>query len=139
MYRTKLVLAVMAAADGAVHTPDQLQRMFALIDQDIPSAVGGPHFDFRPSRSGPFDPAVYDILEALESVGLVSSGNEMRWRSYRLTPAGQAQGESLLLELSPRVQDELREISNYARSFSTTRRVPARPTRRSVPVSSSSQ
>jgi hypothetical protein len=112
--------------------------MFALIDQDIPTAVGGPHFDFRPSRSGPFDPAVYDILEALESVELVASRPELRWRSYQLTPTGQAQGESLLLEFAPRVQDELREISHFARSFSTTRRVPAEPTRRSVPVSSSS-
>jgi hypothetical protein len=125
----------MATADGAVHTSDQLQRMFAMIDSDIPSAVGGPHFNFGPSRGGPFDPAVYDVVEALEAADLVASGAEMRWRSYWLTPAGQARGESLLLEFPSRVQDELREISHFARSLGTSRRVTRQRTTRSVTVS----
>ena len=135
MHRTKLVLAVMATADGAMHTSDQLQRMFAMIDSDIPSAVGGPHFDFGPSRGGPFDPAVYDVVESLVAADLVASGAEVRWRSYWLTAAGQARGESLLLEFPPRVRDELREISHFTRSLGTARRVTHQRTGKSVSVS----
>ena len=75
--------------------------MFFLIDENIAAPVGGPHFEFEPHRSGPFDKAVYEVLAELESEGLVETPEERSWKSYRLTYEGQCRGIAALSKLPP--------------------------------------
>ena len=131
MNRQEVVLAAMAASDGSTHHPAELQTMFMLVDQNIADTVGGPHFDFRPSRGAPFDRAVYETVKALEAEGLAESVPEFRWRSYRLTPAGQRRGEELLNDLPEWAREYIRDLPQLARELSLRRRLsshePARP------------
>lgn len=65
MDREDLVLACLAPAKGALHSPVQVQKMFFLIDRNISEDIEGPLFDFHPYDYGPFDKAVYETLEKL--------------------------------------------------------------------------
>ena len=58
MTRKEVVLAALAPAKHAPHSPVQVQKLIFLIDRNIPREVGGPHFDFQPYNYGPFDKAV---------------------------------------------------------------------------------
>lgn len=120
MTRQDFMIAVLAAAEGASHTPVQVQKLFFLLDENVGERVGGRHFAFRPWDYGPFDRAVYDELEQLESAGLVqilrSPGG--RWRTYDLTKMGQEKGEARLRELKPDVAEYIRRLSRWVRSLS---------------------
>lgn len=118
MERRDLVLAVLAASNGARHSPVQVQKLFFLVDQRVASKVGGPHFEFVPYDYGPFDRAVYDELRQLEADGLVEIGTDGRYPSYALTPAGQVAGDTFLNELPPQVVDYIRRLSDFVRSLS---------------------
>lgn len=49
MTRDDIVLAGMAAAGPSTKFDAvQLQKLFFLIDREIPQLIDGPHFDFRP-------------------------------------------------------------------------------------------
>lgn len=80
MTRNDVVLTGMTAAG-----PDtkfdavQLQKLFFLVDREIPSLIGGPHFDFRPHHYGPFDRAVYDALDSLLDSGDASVDASSRY------------------------------------------------------------
>jgi hypothetical protein len=125
MDRREIVLAGMAPANGALHTPVQVQKLFFLIDRNIADLVGGPHFDFRPYNYGPFDRAVYDVLRELWAEGLVDIVPEWTWRSYRLTKAGQEWGETLLSQLPPKAQTYIERVSKFVRGLSFTQLVSA--------------
>lgn len=120
MDRTDLVLAVLAASDGAAHTPVQVQKLFFLIDQKIPTFIGGAKFDFQPFDYGPFDHAVYRELESLSLRGLVEIGrtSDGRMNSYRATSAGLQMGRDRLGELDPVASDFIRRLSNWVRNQS---------------------
>ncbi len=93
-----VVLAGLAASEGATFRPIHVQKLFFLIDQKIPDLIGGPYFTFRPFSYGPFDHAVYRVLERLEGEGAVEIIGD-RWspyRSYRLTEMGQVEGQDIL-------------------------------------------
>jgi uncharacterized protein len=125
MNREELVLACLAPAKGALHSPVQVQKMFFLIDKNIPEDVEGPHFDFHPYDYGPFDKAVYETLEELTQKGLVSMCPERTWMSYRLTSAGQEAGEATLSTFSDRAQGFIIEVSDFVRRLSFTQLVSA--------------
>ncbi len=118
MDRQELVLAVLAAGDGAVHTPVHLQKLFFLLDDRMPDKIGGPRFSFRPYHYGPFDGAVYDEVKSLESKGLVEIARQAdsRIRYCRLTPEGQEQGEPLLGELGAQASSYIRRLSEWVRA-----------------------
>lgn len=120
MRRTDLVLAVMAAAEGAPHSPVQVQKLFFLIDKKIPHHVDGPHFHFRPDDYGPFDPNVYLELEGLADQGLaiIDKLDGVERRTFRLTYIGQRKGEELLATLDPNVCRYIKELSLWVRSVS---------------------
>ena len=114
--RPELVLAAMAPAKGQLHTPVQVQKLFFLIDRNIPTAVGGPHFAFRPYSYGPFDRAVYEELEALAAAGLCEVVKHQTWSSYRLTPLGQEQGTRALASLGEMARSYIQHVSEFVRS-----------------------
>jgi uncharacterized protein YwgA len=118
MDRRNIILAAFAPANGAGHTPVQVQKLLFLIDREIPELVGGPFYDFQPYYYGPFDASLYDELSGLASEGYVEVFPEQTWLSYRLTEAGQKTGEELLNSLSPKAQEFIKTISAFVRSLS---------------------
>ena len=115
-----IVLAALAPALGAAHTPVQVQKLLFLIDREIPEFVGGPIFDFQPYDYGPFDKAVYSVLETLERDGMVEveEAPGLRWRKYRLTEWGQEAGLRVLGSMDSRASNYIKSISTFVRSLS---------------------
>ena len=119
--RQKVVLAALAAERGASFAPVQAQKLFFLIDENIPDELGGRQFDFEPYDYGPFDKAVYQELEALERLGLaqiVHYGPSAGARRYFLTPLGQQIGEEVLASLSGAACDYIIQLSSWVRNLS---------------------
>jgi hypothetical protein len=119
MTRHDYVLAVLAAGNGDVHTPVQVQKLFFLLDRRVPERIGGPRFDFQPDSYGPFDKGVYEDLRALAAEGLVAilspgHGGPL----YRLTPAGLAAGDALLAQFPAATADYIRQLSAWVRKQS---------------------
>lgn len=116
--RTDLVLAALAASDGAPYTPVQVQKLFFLADENIAGFIGGKRFKFKPKDYGPFDSEVYDEIETLCDRGLAET-EELGYaprRRYRLTPAGQQQGRDILgTKMEQAAADYLRELSSWVR------------------------
>jgi uncharacterized protein YwgA len=117
MNRSEIVLAALAASDGALHTPVQVQKLFFLIDKKVAEYIGGPFFNFHPDDYGPFDKMVYVELEQLTeqgSVEIIHNG----MRRFRLTIQGQQHGDTLLSSIGEPVADYLRSLSRWVRSVS---------------------
>ncbi len=98
MDQKSIVLAALSPARGGTFSPVQVQKLLFLIDRNLGQRVEGPHFNFQPYDYGPFDSAVYGALSALAAAGLVEVLDEpgRSWKSYRLSDAGQAEGERIL-------------------------------------------
>lgn len=117
MNRTDFVLAVLSAADGAEHTPVQVQKLFFLLDRKVSHLTGGPHFDFAAYDYGPFDASVYGELRKLGAGGLVSieTVSDSPVRKYRPTEAGLARGRRLLGSLPDGAEGYIRQLSVWVR------------------------
>jgi uncharacterized protein YwgA len=119
MDRKDFVLAILASGGcGVQYSPVQVQKLFFLIDREIPDLVEGPHFNFEPYNYGPFDKAVYDELEGLEDRGYVETTFQQTWRNYRLTADGQEKGEKILTSLDQQAQDYIKRASEFVRRLS---------------------
>jgi len=120
MTREELVITALAASNGAIHTPVQMQKLLFLIDKKIPESFGGPHFHFTPYAYGPFDSQVYGSLDVLANSGLVDVLSEphLRWKKYKLAEMGLEKGKELLSSLHPPIQAYLRELSSFVRGLS---------------------
>lgn len=125
MDQRDIILAGLAPAKGAAHTPVQVQKLFFLLEKNIPEVYGGPLFDFNPYNYGPFDSSVYQILESLESEGLVDINFQNNWKTYTLTVPGQIEAEKIFNELPSTAKEFIREISDFVRSLSFTQLVRA--------------
>lgn len=114
MTRDDIVLAGMAASG-----PDtkfdavQLQKLFFLIDQEIPQLIGGPHFDFRPHHYGPLDRAVYDVLDGLLESSDASVHPSHQYPVYSLTASGVQRGVRSLDEMDDSASRYMRDASNW--------------------------
>jgi len=116
MDRNGIVLTALASAgQNATFTPVQVQKLLFLIDREIPRLVGGPHFNFQPYDFGPFDSAVYDVLDRLTMQGLVSQG-QARYRLYALSPVGYQHGVGLL-NGHPSAAPYIRQAAAWVRSL----------------------
>ena len=119
MTRRDYVLAVMSAGeDLARFSPVQVQKLFFLLDEEIPDRVGGPHFNFQPYDYGPFDKAVYQDLDKMAFHGLVDQTGDGRSRTYMLTSEGLQRGRMALGKLTPGMQSYVAALSNWVRSLS---------------------
>lgn len=118
MDRRSIILAAFAPAEGAGHTPVQVQKLLFLIDKEIPKLVDGPHYNFQPYYYGPFDASLYNELSELAKEGHVEIFPEQTWSSYRLTRKGQNAGEELLKNLRPQAQEFIKRVSAFVRSLS---------------------
>ena len=127
MIRKDYVLAILSTSQGGRYTPVQLQKLFFILDREVPEQIDGPMFDFQPYDYGPFDKAVYGELEQLAIDGLTfRTGNANgRYRSYGTTIAGQREGERLLKAMHLNVQKYSIEVSEFVRSCSFSELVTA--------------
>lgn len=113
-----MILASLAPANGALHTPVQVQKLLFLIDREASTLVGGPYFHFQPYNYGPFDKAVYDGLRQLRDEGLVEMVPDWNWNSYQLTRIGQERGQQLLQSLRLEAQRYIVNASDFVRKLS---------------------
>lgn len=114
MTRDDIVLAGMAAAGpGTKFDAVQLQKLFFLIDREIPQLIGGPHFDFRPHHYGPFDEAVYDVLDGLLESGDASVDTSFLYPRHSLTASGAQRGVRLLEEMHDDASGYMKEASDW--------------------------
>ena len=125
MNQKEIVLTGLAPSNGAFHRPVQVQKLFFLLDKNIAGYVGGPFFNFKPYNYGPFDKAVYDVLEELEAEHLIEIRKANSWREFRLTTQGQIRGAALLNQLPVRVKNYFIEVSEFVRKLSFTQLVSA--------------
>ena len=118
MDKNEVVLAALAAGDGAEHSPVQVQKLLFLIDKAVGTILGGPFFSFTPYHYGPFDAEVYQTLERLELAGDAKvHWYGSRYRTYRLSTTGQQKGADILSALDDSVSDYLRRLSRWVRSL----------------------
>lgn len=118
MERRQYVLAVMSAGDRPEYSPAQLQKLFFLMDREVAAHTGGPYFNFRAYDYGPFDPAVYEEVEALAAMGLALVDKTGFYRVYSLSPAGLEQGRAALSEFTPAGREYAARAANWVRSVS---------------------
>jgi hypothetical protein len=119
MTRQEFMLAVLAAGNGAAHTLVQVQKLFFLLDRNVPGQIGGPWFNFQPHDYGPFDKAVYEDLRALAAKGLVAitsptNGPHIYWP----TPAGLVTGQRLLGQVPKATAGYIHQLSAWVREQS---------------------
>lgn len=122
MKKDDFVLAVLAASNGAIHTPVQVQKLFFLLDKNISNRVGGPFFKFQPDAYGPFDRDVYMTLENLQTNEFVCIQKDSKslYKTYRTSPQGGIMGEKCLSQLDLDVRDYIRDLSAWVRSLTFT-------------------
>ena len=113
MTKCEVVLAALAPAQGKQHSPVQVQKLLFLLDREAPQLVDGSHFNFEPYNYGPFDKAVYQVLDQLDEAELVTIRSGGWQRTYALTPTGQNEGDRLLGELSDSAKDYIRRVSAF--------------------------
>ena len=113
MTKREVVLAVLAPSQGKQHSPVQVQKLLFLLDREASHLVDGPHFNFEPYNYGPFNKAVYQVLDELDEDELVTIRSGGWQRTYALTPIGQNEGDRLLGELLDSTKDYIRRVSAF--------------------------
>lgn len=119
--RSDVVLAAMVPAPRDVwFDPVRAQKLLFLIDMEIPTLVGGPHFNFQPYNYGPFDVDVYLELEALTTDSYVHTDRAWRHLRYKLTEKGVARGTAALASIPDRASRFIERACEWmlAASFS---------------------
>ena len=84
----------MSATNTKTYTPVQIQKLFFILDREIPQQINGPMFQFKPYDYGPFDFEVYNSLDRLIERGLVfrQGDSTQKSRTYGLTHEGREAG-----------------------------------------------
>ncbi|MCP5197335.1 MAG: hypothetical protein H6974_11195 [Gammaproteobacteria bacterium] len=118
MDRPSLVLAALSTGGQHPYSPVQVQKLFFLLDRNLPEEVGAPFFAFEPYNYGPFDRQVYDELERLREQGAVEIDHSGQWRLWRLTLDGLERGHAELAKLPPPLSDFIGQSSEFVRSLS---------------------
>lgn len=119
MERDQIVLAALAAGgENANFTPVQVQKLFFLLDREAAHLVEGPHFNFTPYDYGPFDRAVYDVLDDLARQNLARVQNTGRYRVYALSQAGFQQGAAELTRLPEGARNYIGKVAQWVRQLS---------------------
>ena len=108
-----------AGGPQATYTPTQLQKLFFLLDREIPDKIGGPVFVFVPYDYGPHDRKVYSALDLLRRChqinGVVNDGSS---KSYALTPPGFDRGTVALNGLDTDTIGYIKSVAKWVMAVS---------------------
>lgn len=109
------VLAVLSAGNGKTFLPIQIQKLFFILDREIPDQIGGRRFDFEPYSYGPFDSKIYHVLWSLVDKDMLTRERDAAhpYRQYRLTSPGQKRGEQMLLALDQTAQQYVSNVVEF--------------------------
>ena len=114
--RSDIVLAAMAAGGaGARYDPVRVQKLFFLIDAEIPKYIDGPYFHFKPYHYGPFDKVVYEELDSLAEQGKMNIDTTRRYNQYSLTDSGYERGMAVLSTLPELAANYTEEAAKWVR------------------------
>ena len=114
--RVDIVVAAFAAAGpGVSFDPIRVQKLLFLIDRVVSERIGGPFFDFRPYRYGPFDSAIYGVIEEMVSAHDAQIDTSGPYPRYSLTEAGDARGEVVLASFPAPVTDYFGRAARWIR------------------------
>ena len=114
--RFDIVLAALAAGGaGARYDPVRVQKLFFLIDREIPQYVHGPYFHFEPHHYGPFDEAVYEDLDRLAEQQEVNIDTAEGYNRYSLTESGHARGTVVLAKLPDPTSSYMENTAKWVR------------------------
>jgi uncharacterized protein YwgA len=119
--REQVALVLLSMAEGKTFTPVQIQKALFLADDKAAGAFRpDSRYHFEPYDYGPFDWQVYADVESLERQGLAVINQQpgSRWRTYRASAAGVAEGNRLAGALSEEQNSILRKIADLVRSLS---------------------
>lgn len=114
--RFQIMLAAMAAGGPeARYDPVRVQKLFFLIDREIPQYIDGPYFHFEPYHYGPFDKAVYEDLEEMAERGKISIDTTRRYNQYSLTDSGHERGMTVLTTLPEPAANYMEDAAKWVR------------------------
>ncbi len=114
--RADIVAAAFAAADeGASFDPLRIQKLLFLIDREGSDPIGGPFFDFRPYRYGPFDRAIYGVVDQMLAAGSLWADTSGPYPRYRLSARGRREGEEILASLPKSIADYFGRVARWVR------------------------
>ena len=112
--RRRIIVAGMAAGGpGAAYDAVRLQKLFFLVDREIPRLIGGPHFNYKPYHLGPFDEAVYHEVHGLIESGDVSIATTYACPLSILTDAGATSGARILEQLPEGASQYMRKAAKW--------------------------
>ncbi len=114
--REEIVAAAFAAAGfGASFDPIRVQKLLFLIDRVASAQIGGPFFDFQPYHYGPFDRAVYGVIEAMAEAGDVQIDASEAYHMYSLTRSGHRRGGTTIASFPAPVADYFERAARWVR------------------------
>ena len=114
--REEIVAAAFAAAgSGASFDPIRVQKLLFLIDREVAERIGGPFFHFQPYNYGPFDRAIYGVIEAMAEGGDVEVNTLGAYPRYSLTEAGYRRGKATLATFPVPVADYFGRVAQWIR------------------------
>lgn len=119
MKREKLLLAMLATANGQTFEPVHVQKaMFLLARAHEGLFDDDSRYNFTPYDYGPFDSQVYVDAEYLHNEGLASiqSAPDYGFKFYGATPKGLVTGTRILEDLGQEAAAIIRRISTSVRS-----------------------
>jgi hypothetical protein len=112
--RTDFVLATLALLDeDATFSPVQVQKIFFLLDKEIPEKISGPRFSFSPYDYGPFDADVYRELETLAKNQYAEIFHGDNHRLYQLSKSGRSLGKTISRELDPSARKYIKDVGAF--------------------------
>ena len=118
MHREDIVLAAMAAGgEGARFDPVRIQKLLFVIDREV-SIEGAPHFEFQAYHYGPFDVAVYEVLDQLVEANKVEVHRSGQYREYSLSGTGRKPGQDVLAQLARRTSGAMTKVARWVLSLS---------------------
>lgn len=119
MNRSEYVLSVMALqGTNAYLSPVQVQKLFFILDQEMPQQYEGARFHFKPYDYGPFDSSVYSEIENHSRSGLAQLTYGPGYRCYALTDAGLTAGNRLAARLPLDVRAYIERVGTWVRQLS---------------------
>ena len=115
--RADLLLKIIAAADGDLVTPVQMQKVAFLVKMQFKEQLPADYYSFQKHAYGPFCVDIYHDAEALQRVGLISItlNQRGRWKQYSATVAGM---EETVEKIPDNIARYIEETVDWARRLS---------------------